>query len=99
MPRYPASPCGPSAPVTTSRAIGNRKNAVVTTASGSRHSQTKDLGGMVASRARPHSASAGLAEIAVDKPLLRGFHLAPIDAFCTGVVAVRQELRLDRLGP
>ena len=33
----------PSAPVTTSRAIGNRKNAAVTTASGSRHNQTKDL--------------------------------------------------------
>src|SRR5450631_3537956 len=44
-----------------------------------------------------HTASADLGEIAVDKGFLHSFHLAPIDAFCQGVVAVRQELRLDRL--
>src|ERR1700676_2171586 len=99
MARYPASPCGPSAPVTTSRAIGSRKNAAVTTASGSRHSQTKVLCVMKewCPNAGHHTASADLGEIAVDKAFLHVFHLAPIDALGAGIVAVRQELRLDGL--
>src|SRR5665213_308513 len=99
MARYPASPCGPSAPVITSRTIGSRKNAVVTTASGSRHNQTKDLCGMKngALNAGRHTASADLGEIAVYKAFLHAFHLAPVDRLGAGIVAIRQELRLDRL--
>src|ERR1700684_2851882 len=97
MARYPASPCGPSAPVTTSRAIGSRKNAVVTTASGSKHSQTNDLCRMKngAPNEGRHIASADLGEIAVHKGFLHAFHLAPIDGLGAGIVAIRQELGLD----
>src|SRR6266699_6037339 len=99
MARYPANPCGPSAPVTTSRAIGSTKNAVVTTASGSRHSQTNDLCSMkkCALKAGHHTASADLGEIAVGKAFLHAFHYAPIDALGAGIVTIGQELGLDRL--
>src|ERR1700744_4868568 len=46
----------------------------------------------------PHSASVDLGEIAVDEAFLHVFHLAPVDALGAGVVAVGQELALDRLG-
>src|ERR1700751_6331055 len=44
-----------------------------------------------------HIASADLGEIAVHKAFLHVFHLAPIDALGPRVVAVRQELVLDRV--
>src|ERR1700754_4910009 len=94
-------PCGPSAPVTTKRAIGNKKNAAVTTASGSRHSQTKvlcDIRKWCPAISGHHIASADFREIAVHKAFLHVFHLAPVDALGAGVIAVRQELVLDRLG-
>ena len=46
---------------------------------------------------RHHTASADLGEIAVDKAFLHAFHLTPIDALGTGIVAIGQELRLDCL--
>src|ERR1700755_2659044 len=95
-------PCGPSAPVTTSRAIGNRKNATVTTASGSRHSQTNDLCDIRKWCPSPnpsdHIASADFGEIAVDKAFLHVFHLAPVDTLGSGIVAIGQELVLDGVG-
>ena len=48
--------------------------------------------------AEHHTASADFGEIAVDKPLLHRRERAPVDAFCAGILARRQEFLRDLVG-